>query len=104
MEQEFDYTAFALRLKLKQREAADLIGVKMSLIAAWSSKRAVPSYESMGKLIEAGMTAKELFGEEMAKKLLENSNSVQTPAKPTTDELKASIREVMKDLLDGSSK
>ena len=46
----------------------------MGLIGTWAAKKAVPSYEKMAKLIDVGITAQELFGEELGSKLIENSS------------------------------
>lgn len=99
MNSKFDYTAYSLRLRLKQREASELIGVKMGLVAAWSSRRALPSYESMCKLIAAGMTAEELFGPELAAKLFENSEVVKKGEfKGTKAEFIAGVKEALADI------
>lgn len=100
---DFDFQHFITRKKMKQREAADLLGVSVSYIGILASNPSKhPSYETIQKLIEAGITLEELFGKELAAKLIENSN-IQTVKKPTDSELKASIREVMKDLLGDST-
>jgi len=78
----FDFNTFLQRKRLKHREVAEQIGASMGLIGSWASNKALPSYEKMAKLIECGMTAKELFGKDLAEELLRNSgNSAEGPAK-----------------------
>ena len=49
---------------------------KSSLISAYEKGRSNPSYDVCAKLIELGATAKELFGEELGTKLIQNSIAV----------------------------
>lgn len=97
MEPKFDFNSFLHRKKLKHREAAPFVGVSQSLVAAWASNRAVPSYESMGRLIEAGMTVTELFGEELSNRLKEN-DCCPSMEPPTRSDLKAVVREIMDEI------
>ena len=73
MEPKFDFNHFMNRKKLKQKDAASLIGVSSGLVGMWASNKAVPSYEKIVKLIDNGATAEELFGKECADRLLQNS-------------------------------
>lgn len=100
---DFDFKHFQHRLGLKNREMARLLGVSTGYVGILNSDPdKKPSFETMVKLIDAGISVEELFGKELAAKLIENSN-IQTVKKPTDSELKASIREVMKDLLGDST-
>lgn len=101
MEPVFDFNAFLRRMRLKHREAAPSIGVSQSLVSSWASCRAVPSYDSLCKLIEAGMSAEELFGAEMASKLY--SNSVSNSEKPSNGDLKAAFKEFMLEMVSESN-
>ena len=73
MEPVFDFNRFLHRKNFKQKDAAAAVGASMGLIGTWASKKAVPSYEKIAKLIELGITAQELFGEEIGSKLVQNS-------------------------------
>ena len=101
MDTNFDFNAFLHRKKLKHREAAPGIGVSQSLVSSWAANRAVPSYDSLCKLIEAGMTADELFGKELAAKLI--ANSATEAKQPSNDDLKAAFKEFMRDLVSDSN-
>ena len=51
---------------------------KSSLMSSYEKGRSDPSYDKCEKLIRLGITAQELFGEELGKILIENSLE-QTP-------------------------
>lgn len=70
----FDFQSFLGRKKMKQREAADILGCSMGFVGMMASGKSKPSYETIIKLIDAGITVRELFGEEYAAKIIENSN------------------------------
>ena len=70
-----DIEAFLNRTK---RSKADLLrdlgrDPKSSLISSYIAGRAYPPHDVMLKLIELGITAQELFGEEIGNKLVQNS-------------------------------
>ncbi len=60
----------------------------------WSSGRSIPGFEKMGKLIELGMTAQELFGKEIGDLLVKNSSN------PESDrgEIMAAVKAALADL------
>jgi len=60
---------------MTQKDLKDKIGCSMGLVGSWASNRASPSYEKCLELIKAGITLTELFNEEAAEKVLENSTS-----------------------------
>ncbi|MCL2208050.1 MAG: helix-turn-helix domain-containing protein [Fibromonadales bacterium] len=62
-----DMARFLKRKGLTQQELADRIDCSLGLIGGWSSYRGVPSYDKCIKLLQAGMTVAELFGEDVAK-------------------------------------
>ena len=102
MKTPFDFQKFTFRTNKKQREVAAEIGVSPGLVGNWGSKRAVPSYANILKLIEIGMTADELFGPELAKKLKENDPKVEYKA-PDFEELKNTVRDILVDFGLGTS-
>lgn len=73
MDRLFDFQKFMRRRELKQREIADILGISVGVAGHWAVGRAFPKFEKIPDLIRAGMTAQELFGEDTAKILLENS-------------------------------
>lgn len=80
----FDFNKFLRRKNFKQKDAAAAVGASMGLIGTWAAKGAVPSYEKIAKLIDLGITAQELFGEELGSKLIQNSIAVP-PAELAND-------------------
>ena len=59
----FDFQKFVSRTRLKQREIAEKAGVSLGLVGMWASGKAKPSFETILKLIDCGITAEELFGD-----------------------------------------
>ena len=67
-----DINGFLARMGMKGVELQKRLGVSSGNLSQYKSNRSNPSYTMVCKLIEEGMTADELFGPELAKKLLEN--------------------------------
>lgn len=96
MKHEFEFNKFLRRKNLKQKEAAAIVGVSMGLIGTWASKKSLPSYEKMLKLIECGITAKELFGDEAGKMLIANSEKLSMDP----SDFKEGVREALAEILN----
>lgn len=99
MDAKFEFNRFLHRKNLKQKDAAAMIGASMGLIGTWASGKAVPSYEKIAKLIECGISAQELFGEEVAAELMKNSQTVN----PNNANFKEGVKEVLKEMLNLNS-
>lgn len=95
MDIRFDFPKFTHRLKLKQREVSEKTGISAGLIGNWASGKAVPSYEKIGRLIEIGMTAQELFGEELGNLLVKNS---AIEKRITKSDVMDAVRDALADL------
>lgn len=98
----FDFQSFAARKRVKQREIADKCGVSLGLVGMWASGKSKPSYETILKLIDCGISAEELFGKEYAEKLFSNSNAVQSNL--TNADFIAGVRMAMAEIAKSSSK
>ncbi|MDR3001816.1 MAG: helix-turn-helix domain-containing protein [Fibromonadaceae bacterium] len=62
-----DIAKFAHRMGFKYRELAEELGTSTSLIGQVARGKSKFSYENVVKLIELGITAEELLGEELGK-------------------------------------
>ena len=78
---------FMDRRGLTQQQLADEIGVTRGVIGKWNTQVSDVTRENCAKLLLAGMTLEEMFGEEVAqfvtKSILENVD--QVVAKPPED-------------------
>lgn len=78
---------FMDRRGLTQQQLADKIGVTRGVIGKWNTQKSDVTRENCAKLLLAGMTLEEMFGEEVAqfvtKSILENAD--QVVAKPPED-------------------
>lgn len=99
MEPKFDFSHFMNRKLWKQKDAASIIGVSGGLVGMWASNKAVPSYEKIVKLIDNGISAEELFGKELAEKLILNSSAISLSSKIANDpETSAGQQQALKDI------
>ena len=73
MDSELDWKKFLTRKGLKNSEAARLIGAAPAMITEWIKGKSLPTYKYLKKLSDVGMTAQEMFGEEIGTKLVQNS-------------------------------
>ena len=98
MEPNFDFAKFFLKSHLRLREVAEQTGASTSLVGNWNSGKAVPSYEKIARLIEIGMTAQELFGDELGDLLVKNSSKEKPLDK---EQVMSAVREALRDLSNG---
>lgn len=81
-----DIKSFIERLGMRKADLCRALGMdpQSSLMSSYEKGRSDPSYDKCEKLIRLGITAQELFGEELGKILLENSLPLVAPkAVPT---------------------
>jgi len=67
--------SFLSRRKLKHRELAKMLECSQALVGRYAYNSATPSYENIVKLLKIGMTIEELFGEDVADKVIVKANS-----------------------------
>lgn len=91
----FDCSTFLSRKRLKQRQLAEMLKKDVSTVGCWCSGKNVPSYVMQAELIKLGVTAQEMFGDELGTLLIQNSS----PDKPASKrEILAAVKEVLSDL------
>lgn len=91
--------AFLERMGLSQRKLAERIGRSNMAVSQWCLGIHEPKVGDLHVLINEGMTAAELFGEDVAKTLFENSVE---PQEPELDE--KTILEIKKKAMEGAYK
>lgn len=79
-----DIKSFIERLEMRKADLCRALGMdpQSSLMSSYEKGRSDPSYDKCEKLIRLGITAQELFGEELGTELLDNSLSVHSAARP----------------------
>ena len=92
----FDCNAFLRRKNWKQRDLANILGVSTSLVGGWCTGKSFPLFPMLFKLIDAGITLQELFGEEYAEKL-------SSPAR-NKEEVKKDVKKALSEILSELSK
>ena len=90
---------FLKRVRITQYDLAEKIGCNQSLVSAWAGGTTKPTLDKIGKLIELGITADELFGPEMARKLCDNSGLMYGPPKDiNTEAFRQGVEQVVIDM------
>ena len=89
---------FMTRKGFTQQQLAEVIGVKRELVGAWNTGRSDLTRENMSKLLEAGMFLDEIFGDEIAGKIVyrnkAGSDASENPRDIVLSGLKAMIAEL----------
>ena len=85
----FDVQSFLERLGMKKADLCRELEMdpKSSLLSSYEKGRSNPSYEVCEKLIGKGVTAQELFGEELGSKLIANSSVPVSSAEELSPEM-----------------
>lgn len=99
------FEAFRLRNDLTQDQVGRILGCGRANVNKIKSGKNFPSMEGVFTLIENGMTLDEIFGPELAAKLL-NGNTAKAPDvpeyKPLVDmdspEFRAGVEKILRDL------
>ena len=105
----FDCNSFLRRNGWVQRDLAERLGIGTSTVGMWCSGKSKPSKEMIVKLLELGVTPKDLFGEkidywlrkfyneEFKSKNNEFSEGMQIAQKPMTREEVIALFKLMKE-------
>lgn len=91
--------SFLKRLGISQRKLGERIGRSNMAVSQWCLGKHEPKVGDLDVLIKAGMTAEELFGDDVAKTLFENTLK---PQEPELDE--KTILEIKKKAMEGAYK
>lgn len=75
---------FMARKDLNGSQLADILGVTKGTVSLYRSGKAIPSYSVMKTLIGLGMTLEEMFGEDMARKAVQDYTQEQARKDPVS--------------------
>ena len=90
---------FLKRVRMTQYDLAEKLGCNQSLVAVWCTGKGVPTYDKICKLIDLGMTAEELFGTELAEKLIfDKDKPIFLPTEFNKPDLQQAVLETILDL------
>lgn len=105
-----DMTAFLKRMDWKQWQLAEKVGVGTSTVGSWCCNRIYPAYDKVAILLELGMTIEELFGPDIAAKVVVTKNALQerqaaynTRLDFNDPEVKAAMAQALSDILAKST-
>lgn len=68
---------FLARANLTQTALAKKVGATKVCVSQWSTGKCEPKVSSLAALIEEGITAEEIFGKDIARRLMKNSSSAR---------------------------
>ncbi len=68
---------FLARINLTQTALAKKVGATKVCVSQWSTGKCEPKVSSLAALIEEGITAEEIFGKDIARRLMKNSSSAR---------------------------
>lgn len=92
--------AFATRTRRSQAELADTAGVVQSNVSHWLRARTMPSLQVAANLLAAGMALDEVFGKDLAAKVMARDRNSTTSGDGHEDPA-AVVRSGLQALLDG---
>lgn len=80
-----DLQKFLRRTKMSQRELAEALGVSTSMVTLLKQGRTEATFSTCRKLLLAGMTVGELFGDDVWE-VVKRQAVIESPASELTDE------------------
>ena len=95
----FDFEGFLVRTGRRRKDISRELGLKESTVGNWCTGTSTPNFATIVKLVQLGMTAQELFGSSLGRKLVDNSCGVaQIPPKFDTPEFRRGLERVIADM------
>ena len=97
----FDCNAFLRRMDWGQKELAERLAISTSTVGMWCIGKSTPTYPVIVKLLQLGMTPRELFGEEIDEVIRPNYSDTQKAPLPSefdTPEFRAVIEKAILDM------
>ena len=71
---DIDWDKFLDRMRLNKSDAARKLGAAPAMMTGWLKGKNNPGYDYLKKLCKVGMTAQEMFGDEIGSELVKNSS------------------------------
>lgn len=88
MKDNLDWKGFLERTGMKKSEIARCIGAAPAMITDWTKGKNQPSWIYLRNLGKVGMTAQEMFGEEIGNSIVRNSIDIKAEGIKSLDILK----------------
>lgn len=99
------FSQFLEREKIEPKKAAELLGVTDATISTIKSGKTLPRFDKVFNLVELGMRLEEIFGPELAEKLLEGLKPEPgLPDHLKTPEIKEVVAQALADIIAKGSK
>lgn len=97
----FDCNTFLRRMGWGQKDLANRLEISTSTVGMWCIGKSTPTYPVILKLLQLGMTPRELFGDEIDAKMRSfyaSADGAQVPAAFDTPEFREGVAKALKDL------
>lgn len=97
----FDCNTFLRRMGWGQKDLANRLEIGTSTVGMWCIGKSTPTYPVILKLLQLGMTPRELFGDEIDAKMRSfyaGADGAQIPSAFDTPEFREGVAKALEDL------
>jgi len=91
----FDINSFLTRNNMIFEDLAEKLDCSTGLIGMWTSGKSFASFDKCLKLMELGMTAEEMFGTELFKKITLSQNDLPEFQKENDKDFESRVCEIL---------
>lgn len=96
-----EWKKFLDRKGIKQAEVSRLLGTSPAIVTGWVKEKNAPGFFYLQKLAQIGMTAQEMFGEEIGSEMVRNSAVSPTALNPDvydTPEFRERVQKIVAEM------